>query len=257
MEKGTPTMTDSQSKESLEPLHPFEPHEELLDGDAWPRLRLHHLFALTAAMAVLMGISGPQYDFGDESVRVPQFLRVIQVAWGILYSMLAAVAVTVVGYGIAWQRHGVRFFDQPGHWLLVEIAVAAVLGLLPQLAYRAMVGAGGRVDMDVPWFAMMTVGSLSIFLFRVGFNIYIGVKKCVERRWKWVFYLNALAAIMPAFGDLLVLILLSRTSLIDRREGLRRDLLHRCGVSIQLALSLLTVFLTMFFMFSFSLGLWR
>jgi hypothetical protein len=140
-----------------------------------PQLRLHHLFALTAAMAVLMGISGPQYDFGDESARVPQLLQFGLVVWGILYSILAAVAVTIVGYGIAWRRQGIHFFDQPGHWLMVEIAATAVLSLLPQLAYRALVETNS-VDVDVPWIAMMTIGSLSIFVFRVGFNIYIGMK---------------------------------------------------------------------------------
>jgi hypothetical protein len=140
---------------------------------------------------------------------------------------------------------------------MVEIAVAAVLSLLPQLVYRVIIGTENRVDMDVPWIAMMTIGSLSIFLFRIGLNVYIGSKKCMERRWQWVFYLKAIATVLQVFGVLLVLIMLSRASLVDRRERVRRALLHRCGVFIQLEISLLTVFLTVFFMFSFSLGWWR
>jgi hypothetical protein len=71
-----------------------------------------------------------------------------------------------------------------------------------------------------------------------------------------VFYLKAIAAVLQAFGEMMVLIMLSRASLVDRRVRAERDFLHRCGVSIQLALSLLSVFLTVFFMFSFALRLW-
>jgi hypothetical protein len=244
----------------LEPTEPIDPTVPPLPSDrcqSLPRLRLHHLFALTAAMAVLMGLSGPRYDFGDQSGGLPQLLKVILVAWGILYSILAAAAITVVAYGIAWRRRGILFFDQPGHWLMVEIAASAVLGLLPQVAYRLVVGSEGFGLIEGPWLLMIAIAAWVVILLPMALNIYIGLKQCHERRWKWVFYLKALARIVYVFGDFLVVIMLPRASLIDRRQAVRRDLLHRSGVSIQLALSLLTVFLTVFFMFSLSLRLWR
>ena len=232
-------------------------NESLSTGAQIPQLRLHHLFALTAVMAVMLGISGPQYDFGEQDSAVPDLLSLFLVAWGIVYSILTAIAITVVAYGIVWQRRGFRFFYQPGHWLLVEIAVAGVLGLLLDVIFRLLPYSATTNSIDPPGLAVFLIGTFSSGLFRLAVNIYIGLTKCSERRWKWVFFLKAIAVILQVVGDFFVLVMLSRASLVDRQSRVHRDLLHRCGVIIQIALSLLTVFLTVFFMLSFSLGLWR
>jgi hypothetical protein len=250
-------MAEFTTRESVERSDLDGPQFNETSSSQWPRLRLHHLFALTSVMAVMMGLSGPQYDFGPQPADVPQLLRIILVCWGLVYSLLTSIAVTIVAYGIAWKRSGARFFDQPGHWLMAEIALASLLGLLAQIAYRAARALSSNGDADASLFIVFGIGSPVIGLFRIAFNIFLGLKKCREPRWKWVFDLKALAVIVQVFVELLVLVMLSRAALIDRREGVRRDAVHRCGVSIQIALSMIAVFLTVFFMFWLSMGLWR
>ena len=97
--------------------------------DLRPKLRLHHLFALTAVMAVLLAIQGPQRkDVNRDVVVAP--LHIVPAEWGmwgVVYQILAAAAITVLVYGIADYRRGLTFFSQPGHWILVEIAVSTAL----------------------------------------------------------------------------------------------------------------------------------
>src|SRR5262245_18140124 len=83
--------------------------------DERPRLRLHHLLVLTAVMAVLLAINGPQRDYGN--YKPSELFRILSIALGTAHTLLSAVALTALGYGIAWYRRGMRFFDQPGHWL--------------------------------------------------------------------------------------------------------------------------------------------
>jgi hypothetical protein len=70
-----PHMAES-SFEQTEPVDSTVP-PFTCDRPILPRLRLHHRFAVNAAMALLIGISGPRYDFGEQSVAMPQFLTVI------------------------------------------------------------------------------------------------------------------------------------------------------------------------------------
>jgi hypothetical protein len=255
----------------LDAIQPELPVESAL------QLRLHHFFALTAVMAVLLASRGPIRDFGSRLALVPQLMHKFMLFWVIVHSILTSVAVTIVAYGLAWRRQGIRFFDQPGHWLLVEIATTTVFALLQQLANRAMFESRSSGDFEVTQTKMLAITVISsIFVvFRVALNIYIGVKKCHQRRWSRVFYFKALATlwrfvgsplvrailspgwstILLNFGDLLVLVMLSLATLIDRREGVRRDVLHRWGVIIQFALATWIAFLMVLLMYSLVLGL--
>jgi len=210
-------------------------------------------------MAVMMGISRPNYQIANEAIEISQPFQTTLLAHGIVYSILASVAITVTAYGIAWRPMGLIYFNQPGHWLMVEIAVATVLGLIVQLAYQMSGGMPSTGPVEMSWIVSvaLTLASLGLVVFRVAFNIYIGAKKCAERRWSWVFYLKAFASIIQVLGDLVFLVMLSRASLIDRRQRLQRGGLHRCGVIIQIALSLLTLTFVVLFMFAFALGWWQ
>jgi hypothetical protein len=125
-----------------------------------PQLRLHHLFALTAVVAVLLAINGPQQDYWSNSeIAPPKLLLTLYTAWGVMYMLLLSVAVTAVVYGIAWQRQGLVFFDQPGHWLLVEIGVVGLLGLVPSVVFRLLFSSS--IDPSDPAFpisAMFAIG---------------------------------------------------------------------------------------------------
>jgi hypothetical protein len=109
------------------------------------RLRLHHFFSLTAVMALLLTIAGPQNYLMGGDIELPAPILVIQSVFGVAYEIPSAVALTALGYGIAAYRRGELFFNQPGHWLLVEISIVALLGLPPAAFLRWMQsGAVGR-----------------------------------------------------------------------------------------------------------------
>lgn len=217
-----------------------------------PQLRLHHLFAFTAVMAVMTAISGPQYKFILQVAELPWFARTINLAWGIVDSILKSLAITVVAYGVCWRRRGKRFFREPGHWLLVEIAAATAIGLIPPLILRGLFGSPSSTLHDILFGSLLLVR----FVLTPGLDIFIGLRQCSEPRWKWVFFLKALAAVVEVIGDFFVLVMLLRALLVDRRLGVRRDLLHRCGVVIQIIVSLLIGFLTGFSRLLFWMGLW-
>src|SRR5262245_54032043 len=88
------------------------------------KLRVHHLFALTAVMAALLAISGPREIQGFE---IPATVKFIFSVLGVLYAILASVAITVVAYGVAWRCQGYLFFHEPGHWLLVTVSVEQLI----------------------------------------------------------------------------------------------------------------------------------
>src|SRR5262245_42298147 len=71
------------------------------------RLRLHHLFALMAVMAVLLTIARPQtLDFGNSGIQLPAAVQTIQSAFTVIFQIPAAVALTALGFGIAAYRRG-------------------------------------------------------------------------------------------------------------------------------------------------------
>jgi hypothetical protein len=204
------------------------------------------MFALTAVVAVLLGIIGPRGTvLTDNASPFPQWWQALAVGYSVVHTILSAVAVTFVAYGIAWQRRGIRFFHEPGHWLLVEICVTTMLLAVSQLAFRLVFPWMSGQRMSLPMAAMWAITLLSLggVLSRIVLDITIGVKKCCQPRWKWVFFTKAIAIIVQVLGDLVVILLLLRAGRVDRRNRFRRDAGHACGVWLQIALSSLsTVF---------------
>jgi len=248
-------MTDSRSGKTIGPTTmerppPTEPVR--------PQLRLHHLFAATAVTAVLLAISGPR-DYQGHGFDVPRLLQLTFIGLGIVLTILAAVAITFVAYGIAWRRQGYAFFHEPGHWLLVAIALSQLLTVI-QTAAVWVAATIQRESIDnsfarIPYMMSWLMPGLVMLIL----NFYIGRKKCYERHWRRVFYGKAAAAVLPGVSDLVVLLFLERavraenprrpskhwktppgyvppivTGLGQRRT---RDAAHWCGVVIQFALS--------------------
>jgi hypothetical protein len=241
-----------------------EPTESEFAASPRPQLRLHHFFVLTAVAAALLAVNGPQTDWWEANpgFRPPRFIVQLMMAWAVFQMLLVAVAVTAVGYGIAWRRMGLTFFDEPGHWLLVEIAVAGVLGLGPSLAMRWYVGTSQVENFQNPdqnmWAYLYFIwGYTALFmvLLPTALNIYLGLRKCRELRWSLLFYFKAAARSSMGFGDLLVLPYTLYAAWQDRREGIPRDGGHWCGVFVQCALSAVTIggfivtFLNMYYVF--------
>jgi hypothetical protein len=214
----------------------------IVESEPLPPLRLHHLFSLTAVVAVMLGINGPQ-QAAQMNVQspFPSGWQSVIVASGVVYTVMLATAITIVAYGIAWRRHGIRFFHQPGHWLLVIIAVMSVLMSLAGLIYRVADSVWGitrSMSTDINWNLIwifngtMLVGVIA----SIALHIYIAIKKCEESRWRWVFAVKAVAVIIRVLGDLIVVLLLLRAARVDRRTQTPRDFLHWYGVWLQIAI---------------------
>jgi hypothetical protein len=211
-----------------------------------PQLRLHHLFALTAVAAVLLALHGQQPDYwSGTDFETPRLIMTMMTAWIVFYVLLVAVAVTALAYGIVWQRMGLVFFNEPGHWLLTEIAVTGLFGMVPTIAYRWISTSLNNWDMDGFSMGVMIAAWIYSLVFvlavPIGLNIYFGVKKCRETRWSLVFYLKAASKVLMGFGDLFVLPLVLNAAWRDRRGQFSRDSGHWCGVGLQCALSVLQI----------------
>jgi hypothetical protein len=232
----------------LDDAHGVAPAEPNFFDDRPQRLRLHHLFVLTAVMAVLLAIQGPQRDYFTGNYQPPPALRMLWLVVGIAHTILSAAALTVLGYGIVGHRRGLRFFDQPGHWLVVEISLTALFGIVPGIGYRLLLGNFGSPKQPTMGdhqmqilMILMGYSVLVLVLGRIALNIYLGKSKCNERRWKSVFYAKALATILFGLGDLIVGLLTINALRADRRQQVIRDAGHWCGVAIQIALISLTL----------------
>jgi hypothetical protein len=242
-----------------------QPIESANVADQPPRLRLHHLFVLTGVMALLLAINGPQrnFNYAGTKYQLQPFVRSLLLVVGITHTILAAAALTALGYGIVWYRRGLRFFDQPGHWLLVEVSVATLVGIVPSIAYRWLAAGNyqhmtfGDTQMVI---SIMVTGYSLIFLVlgRMALNIYLGRRKCKERRWKFVFYAKALGTVLFGLGALIVVPSVIHALRADRREQLPRDAAHRCGAVLQLALSCLMLVSAAMMVYSMlAFFLWR
>jgi hypothetical protein len=213
------------------------------------RLRLHHLFVLTAVMAVLLAINGPHRSYETANYQPTPLLRMSQLIVGIAHTILSATALTALGYGIVWYRRGLPFFNQPGHWLLVEISITTLIGIVPSVAYRLMAtGDSKRMIFGDARMVMsfILIGYMLLFLVfgRMAIDIYFGRKKCSERWWKLVFYAKAVSTMLFGLGNLIVMLFVIHALRVDRQERVPRSASHRSGVALQLALSGLTLLST-------------
>jgi hypothetical protein len=206
-----------------------------------PQLRLHHLFALTAVMAVLLAIQGPQPSDSNAETSPQPFIGMFWLSW-VVGQILAAAAITALAFGIARYRRGRAFFNQPGHWLILEISIATLLGIPTSLLHRAIDFSNMRIgSWNMIWMLLFSLYSLlSLGLGRLLLNVYLA-RKCSELRWKRVFYAKALASLFLGLADFLVIASVLVATRTDRRELSQRDLSHRCGVIVQLGLNSLAI----------------
>src|SRR3954453_2019930 len=160
------------------------------------RLRLHHILVLTAVVAVLLAINGPVLNYGSNNYNPADFFRILSLSLYTSHTLLSAVALTALGYGIAWHRRGTRLFNQPGHWLLLDISIRAFLDFVPRVVIRS----GAAINM-----AYIGPVFLAVIVIKILLEVYLGMRKCRERRWKSVFYVMATANLFFGVGSLFVL----------------------------------------------------
>ena len=87
-----------------------------------PPLRIHHFLVATAVTAVLLAAGKSLLENND--VNMSNFL---ESGTGIVNAISSGLAITVIGFGIAWRRAGRVFFNQPGHWLLLFATFSLVV----------------------------------------------------------------------------------------------------------------------------------
>jgi len=223
----------------------------IAESESLPPLRLHHLFSLTAVVAVMLGINGPQQAAQMNAQNpFPRGWQSVLVASNVVYTIMLATAITIVAYGIAWRRRGVRFFHHPGHWLLVVIAVMSVLMWLFGLIYRiadSIWGITRSMATNIDWNLILILNGTMLVgvIASIAFHVYIAVKKCDETRWRWVFGVKAVAVIIRVLGDLVLIMFLLRAARVDRRTQTPRDFLHWYGVWLQIAICAYIVIATL------------
>jgi hypothetical protein len=227
-------------------------------------------------MAVLLAVSGPRHLEGFES---PRLLNIGLTVVAVVYTLLASVAITIVGYGCIRWRKGFVFFHEPGHWLLVEISIHQLIYAALSLVERAMGIFLGReyadLSIEFAYSAWLVPGFLVLAL-----NIYIGRTKCLEPYWSRVFYAKGAAALVPLIADFFVLLFLERAVRAENPRRVRmqpsthqrdyvppilatsgrhrsRDAAHWCGVVIQFIFSGLVVVLFFLGLLLFFGGYWE
>jgi hypothetical protein len=218
------------------------PEEEFLRDRPRTQLRLHHLFALTTVMAVLLTIAGQPPQFAKSTIEMPPAVKTFQAVFTALQQIPAAVAITALGYGIAAYRRGELFFNQPGHWLLVEVSLMSLLSLPVAIIFRLLPFDSKTAPGDAFMIWMMVFGIYSLFVLFLGrilINVYLGSRKCRQTRWKRVFYCKAASTVLSLIGEILVLAFLIMAIRKDRQERLLRNAGHWCGVYVQFAHTLL------------------
>jgi hypothetical protein len=218
------------------PLFPSE-ELEVVSPPTRLQLRLHHFFAFTAVVAVFFALLSPALSQWSQR-DVPKFLAALSVGWSMLYAFVLAAAATAVAYGVMWNRRSAAFFDQPGHWLLVEIGVMGVLGLISYALIWQLIAEDGVFSSA--GFQIFQIYSVIIVVVDLALNIYIAWKICGERRWKAVFVIKGFAQLARSFRLVPIGSVLVGTSLViavvrDRRLGITRDAGHWLGVALLFA----------------------
>jgi hypothetical protein len=200
-----------------------------------PPLRIHHILACIAVTALLFTmVRVSLHSYGQE----PKY---ISGASGIVFVIASGIALTLVGFGFAWLREGLAFFNQPGHWLL--------LLSLDSIAHYSL----NFLDVIIPrtdppsgmsW--LYSIGSSVIFLTCL-VCVFVAAWIGFQSRWWRAYFLTQglLQFALPAFAlwspsretlwaiqDTLLLSVLTAAAFADLRAGRRRDWVNWTGVAI-------------------------
>ena len=160
--------------------------------------------------------------------------------WGVVYQVLAAAAITVLVYGIAGYRSGRTFFSQPGHWILVEIAVSTALVFPVHLLSRSV----DFSQTSLKWPVMIVVlvailSTLSLVLGRVVLNTFLAQKSASGVGNAYL--RKGLCGCVFHLGGFFCDLVRGKRGTHRSSEDVIRDASHWCGIAIQLAISSLAI----------------
>jgi hypothetical protein len=218
--------------------------EQPLERFGPPPLRLHHFFVATAVIALLLSVNTWLRDNDTRS-----FSGFMMSGQGVVYTIVTGLALTLVLYGAAWRREGRAFFDLPGHWLLVQQALAALVFIAFAVGN---VLSGFTADRPMMW--VMPFYFLFMNVFMICVCLYAAKKIADTLAWRLLFVADALrivaALVIPIMiqftsmrqftfvlgaMELVTFAILIIAAVGDRRAGRQRDWPHWVGVWLRLA----------------------
>ena len=150
-----------------------------------PPLRIHHIMAATAVIAVLLSIS--------QSLRQSNTLGLsafVASGQGIWMTISAGLAATVTGFGFVWRRHGHSYFNQPGHWLLVVKSLMISVFLL-----AALISAMRLPDNHAVISAATGVFFVLLNVVVIGLNLWAAAKIADSIPWTLIFLIDGLMVV--------------------------------------------------------------
>ncbi len=106
-----------------------EPAESGSAPSDLPRLRIHHFFVLTTVFSIVMSAHLGFWRFLRSSYPdsvMPEISGGISVLL-IIQMLSVSVCIAIAMLGLAWRKQGISFPSQPGHWMVIYLAVAWAL----------------------------------------------------------------------------------------------------------------------------------
>jgi hypothetical protein len=231
--RGTPSGASAAGEIRLPNL------ENLIGRPDPPPLRIHHIMTAMTAVAIMLSICNSLRQSGQNA-----FSMAFASGIGFTMAITSGLAATTVGFGFVWRRVGYRFFDQPGHWLLLTqslwAGIFAMAGILAavQLPETHMVssvlmglalavvnlvmigvnlGAAKRFSNSVPWLSIFLLDGLTL--------VFVFVLESLR--------LGRLTATFLSVLPIAILVLLLIAVWSDRRQQMPRGWTHWLGVCLR------------------------
>lgn len=219
------------------------------------RLGVGHLLLWTAGCAIVLAI-----DRGREPSPLP-LNPIFENAWRVGYAMVLGVALAAVGLFGWWKIRGqLTWRLEPGHWLLLELGIAVILGFILHFVASLLSPIAPSIGTRHP---MIVVSCLANFCNLLVAGLILLIQRC-EPRWRlclvmivvqravsWLGFIpilsfefsdwgfpyvplrwSNLAQIPVLVSEAIAVSLVIVATAIDIRRGQRRDWLHWTGVTV-------------------------
>jgi hypothetical protein len=223
-----------------------------------PPLRIHHLMACAAVVAVIFTLWRTYYtQMGTTSVANAVILMAIG-------GGLTSIGLTFAIFSVAWHLRGYAALTQPGQWLLIGFAVSMLrtvilMSLLVATRRRSF---GSMSDM---WDILNSASVLATYVVPFGFYLWCAWKVADTRMWRIAFVAFAFLAILSIPGlvqlsgmqwglrglDIYLVSYAAQTGIKacvllaalwnDRRQKLRRYWTHWLGVGLSILVYLSSI----------------
>lgn len=230
------------------------------------RLQIKHLLAWTAACAIVAAARTAWTDWESLPAENHNYLRVGHLIMSLAYG--AGLASLLIVFWRRW-RSGLAFPADPGHWLLILIATAAVVDGLSTFAIRIYNHSHGApsweyysfhtqqaavlvtlatvcvifarsMHADLSWsLTLLLLGGILLGLASIHALLLAGYRHLA------LWHVREYAQLFAAVGLGLVMLVVS---ILDRRRFPNRDWLHWGGVTVFLAVLSMSTTLSLYWL---------